>query len=415
MTETKKENFKICIVGAGPGGCATALFLAKQGIPSLLLDRATFPRDKICGDGISGWVLNILNKLDPEINYKLAKQSYQVPSWGARFVAPNHQVLDVPFKVEDAINDNLPAGFVSKRIDFDNFLLELVKENPLISFKDDTEINHFSKTDEFALLKDTKGNEYKSALVIFANGAYSKFSKELAGIRMEKKHYIAGIRSYYSSVQGTHEKNYIELHFLKNLLPGYFWIFPLPNGEANVGLGMRSDKISKHKINLKKELNKLINTHPDLRERFKNAKEIDAPKGFGLPLGSKKRRISGERFMLVGDAASLIDPFTGEGIGNAMASGMYAALHAQKCLEQQNYTANFMLGYDKYTYNKIGGELKLSTLMQDLLNFPWLFSWIVNKAVSNPTLRETISCMLTDLEVRAQLKKPSFYFKVLFG
>jgi len=359
--------------------------------------------------------LNILNKLDPQLNYKLASTDYQVPSWGARFVAPNNRILDVPFKVEDAINDNLPAGFVSKRINFDNFLVEQVKENPLIDLIEGRTINHFEATENNAKIIDDEDTQYISELVIFANGAYSKFSKNLAGIKMEKKHYIAGIRSYFKGVEDTHRNNYIELHFLNKFLPGYFWIFPLPNGEANVGLGMRSDKISKHKINLKKELYHLIEHHPDLKERFKNAKEIDPPKGFGLPLGSKRRRISGERFMLVGDAASLIDPFTGEGIGNAMASGMYAAQHAQKCLEENRFTTKFMLGYDQYTYGKIGSELKLSTLMQDLLNFPWLFSLIVNKAVSNTTLRETISCMLTDLDVRARLKKPSFYFKVLFS
>ncbi len=406
---------KICIVGAGPGGCSTALFLAKKGIPSILIDKATFPRDKICGDGVSGWVLNILNKLDPSINYQLTEKPYQVPSWGARFVAPNHQVLDVPFKIEDAVNDDLPAGFVSKRIDFDNFLVDQAKQNPLIDFIEGTEINHFETGKEAAVLRDSSGKEFYCQIAVFANGAYSKFSKQLAGIKMEKKHYIAGIRSYYKGVNGTHKKNYIELHFLKNLLPGYFWIFPLPNGEANVGLGMRSDKISKKKVNLKKELYELLQSHPDLKERFKNAEQIDTPKGFGLPLGSKKRKISGERFMLIGDAASLIDPFTGEGIGNAMASGMYAAIHAQKCLEKGDYSAKFMEGYDRYTYGRIGSELKLSTLMQDLLNFPWLFSLIVNKVISNPTLRNTMSCMLTDIEVRAQLKKPSFYFKVLFG
>jgi geranylgeranyl reductase family protein len=406
---------EVSIVGAGPGGCSAALFLAKQGIASTLIDKASFPRDKICGDGISGWVLNILNKLDPDINYQFSKQSYQVPSWGARFVAPNNRVLDVPFKVEDAINENLPAGFVSKRVDFDNFLVEKVRQEPKITLLENTNIKEFTNKEELAQLTDQQGKVIKSKIVIFANGAYSKFSKQLAGIHMEKKHYIAGIRTYYEGVSDTHEQNYIELHFLKNLLPGYFWVFPLPNGQANVGLGMRSDKISKKKINLKKELYQLINTHPILKKRFINAKEIEGPKGFGLPLGSKKRDISGANYMLIGDAASLIDPFTGEGIGNAMASGMYAAQHTEKCLTANDFSASFMKGYDKYTYGKIGSELKLSKLMQDLLNFPWLFSLIVNKAISNQTLRETMSCMLTDMEVRAQLKKPSFYFKVLFG
>ena len=407
---------EVCIIGAGPGGCSTAMFLAKMGIPSLLVDKATFPRDKICGDGLSGWVLSTLNKLDPEINYTFSKTPLQVPSWGARFIAPNLQTLDVPFKIHDAVNNNLPAGFVSKRVHFDNFLIEEVKKRDSISLLENTEITDLEYADNQVLLSDKNGNKIiKTKLVIFANGAYSKFSKKLANIHMEKRHYVAGIRSYYDGITGIHENNYIELHFLKDLLPGYFWIFPLPNGQANVGLGMRSDKISKKGINLKKMLYQLINHNSILKERFANAKEIDSPKGFGLPLGSKRRKISGDNYMLIGDAASLIDPFTGEGIGNAMASGMYAAIHAEKCLKANNFSAEFMKGYDQYTYGKLGKELQLSKAMQDLLNYPWLFSLIVNKAIKNKTLRETISSMLTDMEVREQLKKPSFYFKVLFG
>ncbi|MBX2842134.1 MAG: NAD(P)/FAD-dependent oxidoreductase [Flammeovirgaceae bacterium] len=406
---------EVCVVGAGPGGVSAAMFLAKMGIPSVLVDKDVFPRDKICGDGISGWVLNIMNKLNPELNKKLALEPIQLNSWGARFVAPNFNQLDVPFKNEDAIQDGLPAGFVSKRMDFDYFLFKEAKSNPLITVLEGVTIVEFKKENGFAWLHNKEGNvNIKAKLVIFANGALSQYSK-LSGIKMEKKHYVAGIRTYYEGVSGMHKKNFIELHFLKELLPGYLWIFPLPNGKANVGLGMRSDKISKHKINLKEKLKEAIETVPYLKERFKDANILDEAKGFGLPLGSKKRELSGDNYMLVGDAASLIDPFTGEGIGNAMASGMYAAEHAKKCIEAKDFSAAFMKGYDKYTYNKIWKELRLSKFMQDLLNFPWLFSWVVNKAASNKTLRETISCMLTDLDVRENLKKPSFYFKLLFN
>ena len=93
------------------------------------------------------------------------------------------------------------------------------------------------------------------------------------------------------------------------------------DGKANVGIGMLSSHISQKKINLKVVLQKLIETHPQLKDRFINAKALESIKGFGLPLGSKKRRLSGDRYVLTGDAASLIDPFSGEGIGNAIRSG----------------------------------------------------------------------------------------------
>ena len=180
--------------------------------------------------------------------------------------------------------------------------------------------------------------------------------------------------------------NYIELHFLKEFLPGYLWIFPLPNGEANVGVGMRSDVISKKKINLKKEMMNIIKPYPALKERFIDAELVDDIKGFGLPLGSKKRKISGDNYILIGDAASLIDPFTGEGIGNAMICGMKAAETIINDSSKNRFSSNALISYDEKVYNRLWKELLLSYRMQQLVRFPWLFNFIVKKANNNKTV-----------------------------
>jgi flavin-dependent dehydrogenase len=119
--------------------------------------------------------------------------------------------------------------------------------------------------------------------------------------------------------------------------------------------------------------------------------------------------------MLCGDAAQLIDPFTGEGIGNAMLSGMHAAQQAAACIANNNFSASFMYQYDIRLYERLWNELLLSYRLQQLVNFPSMFNLVVRKANGNQMLRETISVMFEDLDARANLKKPSFYLKMLFS
>ncbi len=168
-------------------------------------------------------------------------------------------------------------------------------------------------------------------------------------------------------------------------------------------------------MNLKKLFFQLLETHPAIKERFKHAQLQGDVKLFGLPLGSKRRNLSGNNFLLCGDAAMLIDPFTGEGIGNALCSGMFAAQQAAVCVAQDNFSATALAGYDTLVYNRLWKELQLSYRMQQLINFPWLFNLVVNKANSNEALREAIMSMFEDIDLRAKLKSPKFYFKILFS
>ena len=91
-------NTDVLILGAGPGGAATALFLAKENIPCIVVDKAVFPRDKICGDALSGKVVEILNRYDRSFVEKLSLDPIQLNCWGVTFVAPNLEELSIPFR-----------------------------------------------------------------------------------------------------------------------------------------------------------------------------------------------------------------------------------------------------------------------------------------------------------------------------
>lgn len=408
---TIKET-AVCIIGAGPAGAAAALQLHQYDIPCVVVDKAVFPRDKVCGDGLSGKVLTILEKIDPAIAERLQALQDKEDSWGVTFIASNRASLDIAYK---PVN-NGAAGFVCKRMVFDNFLVDEMKRCANIELIEGHAIDTYTLQEDGYLLSDASGKlQIKAKMIIVANGAHSAFTKDVAGIHMEPKHYCAGLRAYYKNVKGLHPKGHIELHFLKSLLPGYFWIFPLPNGEANVGVGILSEVVRKKKLNLKKMLQDTLDTDPALKDRFKDAVLIDKVDGYGLPLGSKKRSLSGERFMLTGDAGHLIDPFTGEGIGNALYSGRFAAEQAKLAIAADNFSAEQLKAYDEVIYYKLGPELKLSARLQKLVHRPWLFNYIMKLGMGNKQLRELMSCMFYELDLRKKLTKPSFYFKLLFN
>ncbi|MBK9421745.1 MAG: NAD(P)/FAD-dependent oxidoreductase [Flavobacteriales bacterium] len=409
----------VCIIGAGPGGCAAALQLARHGVSTVLVDKAVFPRNKTCGDALSGKVMRTLERLDPELTVELRKITALEPSWGVTFTAPSGRSLRVPFSRETGMGE--APGAILPRWAFDQFMLQAVKREGQTHVLEGAQAKEFRRTliGWTISLAGAVTTEIHARLVLDASGANSHFARQIAGLPMEPRHHCAGVRAYFSGVTGLDPQGFIELIFLKELLPGYLWIFPLPNGRANVGLGLRSDMVRKRRTDLKKLLGELIAEHPQLRQRFANAKAEGPIQGMGLPLASKRWPISGEGYLLIGDAAHLIDPFTGEGISHAMISGVHAANVAVEALLASSKEAPVshaaLRNYDTRVWKRLGKELAISTRLQQLADHPWLFNFVVNKAARNPELADTISCMFNDLDMREKLKSPAFYVRLLFG
>jgi menaquinone-9 beta-reductase len=408
---TEQQVYDVIIAGSGPAGCACALQLSGSGLKVAMIDKSKFPRDKICGDALSADVINQLYKLKGNVADHFTAFTEKLSSHGVRFVAPNGQHLDIDFQNP---NHRQAAGYISRRIDFDHFLFEQIKGLKEIDILEQVEILSAKPGSSYVVVESTQGTLHARFLVV-ADGAQSVLRKMLTGERPEKDHHCAGLRRYYENVTGFNEGNHIELHFYHELLPGYFWIFPLPGNRANVGLGMLSSEVSKKQVNLRLMLDDIITKHPLVKGRFMNAKPLEEIRGFGLPIGSKKRRLSGERFLLAGDAACLIDPFTGEGIGNALRSGRMAAAHIERAFAMNRFDADFNKAYDNTIYKSMWPELRLSRTLQKLLKYPRLFNLVVGKARKNSSLRHLLTSMLDNTDLKTQLVKPSFYLKLIFN
>ncbi|MCR4369347.1 MAG: NAD(P)/FAD-dependent oxidoreductase [archaeon] len=407
-----KKEYDVIIVGGGPGGSSTAMFLKKNGVNSILLvDKAKFPRDKICGDAFSGKSVGIAKELG------IVKDFDKVPHegvYGVIFSSPKGTTIEIPFPGSERKTQSKP-GFVVKRVNGDNVIFQNAK-------KQVETLEEFTVTDlilENDYVKGIKGKtksgealEIRAKIVVGADGTSSVIAQKVGEGALPPQHQVIATRGYYKGVSGM--SGNIELHFVDQIMPGYFWIFPLDNGLANVGLGLLTSEKQKRKLDLKKTQEEIIANHPIFRERFKNAKiDEQGIKVWTLPLGSYHRKNHGNGWVLVGDAASLIDPFSGEGVGNAMTSGKFAAKHIARALKENNYSAQNLDAYDKELWGAIGHELKTSHNLQKLGSNKWLLNLVIDKAAKKEKVRAAISGMLADEKAKEKTISPLGLLKLI--
>jgi geranylgeranyl reductase family protein len=402
------SNFDVIVVGAGPAGSTAAMYLGaalgKDRV--LLLDKADFPRDKICGDAQGRKAANIMKELGVHDDYvKLEGQ----PIYGITLSSPNGTVVEL-----DIADRKQPSpGWCHKRMIFDNYLATCAKKRATFRVVAVTDLilENGMVCGVKGRTKDGKEEEFRCKILIAGDGANSVVAQKFGLNKNPPEHFIVGTRQYYMGVTGMTDR--IEIHLVKSLIPGYFWIFPLPNGEANVGLGMIVKDMNEKKVNLKAAMLREIEENPLFRERFRNAKPLEDVKGWNLPLSSHHRKCYGNGFMLIGDAASLIDPLSGEGVGTAMISGKHAAKTAIEALQKSDFSEKFLQKYDKELWKEIGEEIKHNYRLQKLgKRFPFLIDKLIAKASRDEKFRKEIEDMLPYTGGRKEMGKKSFMEKL---
>ncbi|MFH0865116.1 MAG: geranylgeranyl reductase family protein [Bacteroidota bacterium] len=401
----KGNLYDVIIAGGGPAGSACALCLAHSGLKIAMIDKASFPRNKICGDALSIDVIRQLPKLSEKLSEKFNKIENKISSRGLRIYGPSGELLELFIKSRDN-----SCGYVLKRPVFDNMFHECLAENPSIKFFENCRAETVKRYDDHILLITSSG-ELKGKIIIGADGANSVISRHVQRHIKLKKHLCIGIKSYYKNVEGFHADGCIELHFYKNLLPCYFWIFPMHSNEANVGLGLMHQDLLKSKHSLKKIMSEIIAEHPAVSPRFKNAQLISAAEAWPLPLAMDKKVISGERILLAGDAAGLIDPYTGEGVGNAIRSGRIAADHISNCFKENNFSASFNQLYDKEIYRRMWKELRINRSIQKILKYPKLIDYIIRKANKSNSFKNMLLLAIENDAAKEKMVKNLFLKK----
>jgi len=352
------SKYDVAIIGAGPAGCSCALALAKAGLKVALLDKESFPRDKVCGDAIPGRAVKTLKAIDPLFAEAFAQFAKKQVT----------KKTTLYYKGQQLTFSWVQPAYTCTRMEFDHFLFSLVKEHSKTDIFTNTQPGTITiKEDHVSIQIKNSDAIIEAKIVIGADGAHSTVAKQLTDKTLDRRHHVGSVRAYYTGIAALNPE-ITEIYFDKQFLPSYLWVFPLHDNTANVGFGMLSSEIARKKVNIKKTFYDFIEQSPELKIKFKDAAMTGNLEGFGLPLGSNIGTLSGTRFMLTGDAASLIDPISGDGIGNAMLSGKLAAEQVIRCFKQQDFSGVQMKQYDTTLLLALGKELKARYRAQRILS-----------------------------------------------
>ena len=312
-------------------------------------------------------------------------------------------------------NNFITKGFVIPRKVFDHYLFKKAKEvaEVLEGFKVKDIVHDGNKLNGVrGINKDGDEQIIEAPIVLGCDGANSIVARKLDTYKRGMDNTAVAIRCYYEGVEGL--SNQIELHYISEVKPGYFWLFPAGKEKANIGIGLSKNDAKKENRTLANIMEEVTRSEY-FKKRFLNAKPLEKPKGWNLPMGSIHRKNYGDGYMLLGDAAGLIDPFTGEGIGNAMVAAKYATLVAKEAKKLGDFSENILKRYDELLWNEIGKELKTSTKLQSLSRSSFLLNFVIKRAARNEEVQEIISGMLSKEIPKDELSSPLFYFKILFS
>lgn len=415
----ERPRNKIAIIGAGPGGLVTALFLAKKNIHTVVLDKDVFPRLKPCGDNITGDALRIINELDDTWLKQICADGVALPIDGVTVYSPDHNHLDIDFLplYKDTLHHSC---FAVPRNSFDGFLFERAKENSLIELIEDCCITKIERMPDGHLqISDRKGELIlETEMLVVAAGSNSDIAGHLLNLNKPPQDVAVGVRAYFEGVVPFKKPNFCEVFITKELLPGGLYITPFADGTVNVNVVMRSDVVRKRNLNLSSLMMEMLQQHPVLSSRFANARMITKPQGSSLFLGTRKRKLSGDNFLLVGDSAGLIDLLSANGIPQTLLSAKFAAEEIEKCLGAGNFSSKALAAYDERVFRRIEGYLKMSGLLAPI----WtnrLFLAISVAFLNHITRRFSRNDELRDLmyekNIVRRLIKPSFYYRLIIG
>lgn len=356
---SSRSDYPVVIVGAGPAGSAAALTLARKGLRPLLAERFTFPREKVCGDGLTFRSLSILKELN--LYDRISSHPSALPVKEARAVTAEKTVFAGPIP----LLPDRTVGFISiPRRELDLILARAAVEagaELAENFTVTKTLKENGNTVGVAGIQEGRERIIRTSLVIGADGAHSIIARQTGLFRLKPRYCEVSIRAYFTDLDEP--VKWLELYYDKRVIPGFAWLFPLAGNIANIGIGIRMDRLKNQSLrNLYQEF---ISDYPPLKKRLKKAKMLAHPRGTLIPGYGQSGKVFSDGVLLAGDAASLSDPLVGEGVGEALLSGVAAGETAARAVSEGNFSGSFLKQYQKEIRQRLNPDFRFASLFQN--------------------------------------------------
>lgn len=376
FAEAVQRSWDVAIVGAGPAGSTAAIHLANRGHRVLLLDRDAFPRDKVCGDGLIADAVRCLRRsgLYDEVSARGFKSQV------GTVYSPSRIRFDIPGEFLTLKRSQLDALMARRAISAGaSFCQSRITD---VQVQQDNTLILSTESDERRL---------KARIVFLATGANVAMPAKLGLVSREAPSAVA-LRCY---VRSSVALDRLVISYDKSIAPGYAWIFPVGDGEFNIGCGIAyGDRRAAH-VNLRQAFQLFITSFPLAAEIVRHAESISPIRGAMLRCGLTGTQPCGPGNTLVlGETIGATFPFTGEGIGKAMETGEIAAEVAHEAL------VNGDLSRLREFPNRIERELRPKFLgyriAENWFSRPWLNDFVARRIRSSSFLQELVAGIVNE-------------------
>ncbi|MHB8450538.1 MAG: geranylgeranyl reductase family protein [Mycobacteriales bacterium] len=393
-----EQDADVIVVGAGPGGATTACHLARTGAQVLLLEKSTFPREKVCGDGLTPRAVRCLTALGIDTSEAagwVRNRGLRIFGGGMRLELAWPELASYP-----------DYGLVRPRLDFDELLArtavkagaQLLEGTPVTAPLVDV-------AGRVSGVRVKDGREFRAPVVVAADGSSSRLALAAGLARRADRPMGVAVRRYFTSPRHRDDwlESWLELRAGDgSLLPGYGWVFGMGDGTSNVGLGLLNTARAFGNTDYRDLLGRWLAGLP--REWGFVEEEATGPvRGGALPMGFNRAPQYARGLLLVGDAGGMVNPFNGEGIPYAMESGEIAADVLAQALARPAGPARerALAAYPRALAARWGGYYTLGRVFVQLIGHPSVMSLATRRGLPHPAL------MRFTLKLLANLTDPS--------